>query len=85
MRAHAKCIENLPVYGAIVLGLVAAGGGGRVFDIPAAILLAARVCQTTAHIAFQQTDRVVPFVSGFYFIQALCMFWMIGALAFGFW
>ncbi len=85
MRAHANCLENLPVYGAIALRLVATGAGGRVFDIPAIILLAAQVCQTTAHIAFEQTDRVVAFVFGFYFIQALCMFWMIGALAFGFW
>jgi len=85
MRAHANCIENLPVYGAIVLVLVATGTTGRVFDVPAVILLLARICQTTAHIAFEQTDRVVAFVFGFYFVQALCMFWMIGALAVGFW
>ncbi len=85
MRAHANCIENLPVYGAIVLVLVATGATGRPFDVPAVILLAARVCQTVAHIAFEQTDRVVAFVFGFYFIQALCMFSMFGTLALRFW
>ena len=81
MRAHANCIENLPVYGAIMLVLVVTGHGGPAFDVPAVILLAARVGQTVTHIAFEQTDRVVACVFGFYFIQALCMFWMIGVLA----
>jgi uncharacterized MAPEG superfamily protein len=85
MRAHANCIENLPVYGAIVLVLVATGAAGRAFDVPAVIMLAARVGQTVTHITFEQTDRVVAFVFSFYFVQALCMFWMIGALAVRFW
>jgi len=85
MRAHANCIENLPVYGAIVLVLAATGQEGAAFDAPAVILLTARVAQTVSHIAFEQTDRAAACVFGFYFIQALCMFWMIGALAARFW
>ena len=85
MRAHANCIENLPVYGAIVLVLTATGAEGPAFDVPALILLAARVCQTLTHIAFEQTDRAASCVFGFYFIQALCMFWMIGVVAVLFW
>lgn len=77
MRAHANCIENLPVYGAIVLVMTVTGAEGRAFDVPAVVLLAARLCQSVTHIAFEQTDRVVAFVFGFYLLQALCMFWMI--------
>jgi uncharacterized MAPEG superfamily protein len=80
MRAHANCIENLPVYGAIVLVLALTGAGGRAFDVPALILLTARVGQSVTHIAFEQTDRVAAFVFGFYFVQALCMFWMMGVV-----
>ena len=81
MRAHANCIENLPVYGAIVLVITVTGVKGTAFDLPAVVLLAARIGQSITHIVFEQTDRVAATVFGFYFLQALCMFWMIGAAA----
>ena len=54
MRAHANCVENLPVYGAVVVGLVASGIRSPLLDGLAIVLLLARVCQTIVHVAFWQ-------------------------------
>src|SRR5262245_5628656 len=53
-RAHANCVENLPVYGAMVAVATFAGVAGRLLDALSIIVLAARVCQTLVHISFVQ-------------------------------
>ena len=59
MRAHANCIENLPVFGAIVLALYVAGVGGRVVDILSILVLISRVLQSLVHVSHVQTDAFV--------------------------
>ena len=59
MRAHANCIENLPVFGAIVLALYAAGVGGRVSDVLSILVLISRVLQSLVHVSHVQTDAFV--------------------------
>jgi hypothetical protein len=81
MRAHMNCVENLPVYGAIVVCATLAEVGGSLLDLLALALMSARVCQTTVHIAFAQTDLVASVRFGFFFIQALCMLIMGIAVA----
>ncbi|MGH7856387.1 MAG: MAPEG family protein [Candidatus Binatia bacterium] len=76
MRAHANCIENLPVYGAVVVAIVATGVSSPVLDALAVVLLVARICQTTVHVAFQPTTPVVGMRFAFFLAQAVCMFWM---------
>ena len=76
VRAHMNCVENLPVYGAIVVCATAAQATGPLLDVTALALLAARICQTTTHIGFEQTDRVVSVRFTFFFVQILCMFIM---------
>lgn len=80
MRAHANCVENLPVYGAIVLALVATGVTGRVLDVLAVVVLAGRVLQTSVHIALPQTNAVVSVRFAFFLAQALAMLGMAGVL-----
>ena len=77
MRAHANCLENLPVYGAIVLGAVAAGVRSGTLDVLAITFLAARVLQTITQLAFEQTDAVVGVRFTFFATQVGCMLWMI--------
>jgi uncharacterized MAPEG superfamily protein len=48
-RAHANCIESIPVYGGLLLLAIATGRHG-VTDPLAPMLLAARVAQSTAHL-----------------------------------
>jgi uncharacterized MAPEG superfamily protein len=61
MRAHANCIENLPVFGAIVLALYVAGVGGRVVDVLSILVLISRVLQSLVHVSHVQTDAFVAF------------------------
>lgn len=76
MRAHANCVENLPVYGAIVVAAIASGATSSTLDVLAIILLIARVCQTIVHVAFAQTNVFVSIRFAFFFIQIICMFAM---------
>ena len=72
-RAHANCIENLPVYGAIVLAASAAHIDDRLLDMLACAVLGARVVQSLVHISLVQNDAVVSVRFSFFFVQFLCM------------
>jgi len=73
MRAHANCVENLPVYAAIVVAIVATGVRGSTIDTLAVVLLVARVLQTVIHVTVAQTDAVVGVRFAFFLIQIVCM------------
>jgi uncharacterized MAPEG superfamily protein len=81
MRAHMNCVENLPVYAAIVLGATTAQATGPLMDMLSLTLLGARVCQTTTHVSFEQTDRIAAIRFGFFFVQLMCMFIMGASVA----
>jgi uncharacterized MAPEG superfamily protein len=69
MRAHANCIENLPVFGAIVLALYISGVGGPAVNYLSISILAARVIQSLIHVCFVQTNTVVSIRFAFFFVQ----------------
>jgi uncharacterized MAPEG superfamily protein len=73
MRAHANCIENLPVYGAIVFCATVAGARSGLLDGLALTLIAARICQSILHVAFAPSDLVAAVRFAFFFVQALAM------------
>jgi len=54
-RAHLNCIENLPVYGAIVVVATLVGRDGSLLDALSIAVLCARICQTLVHVSFVQT------------------------------
>jgi uncharacterized MAPEG superfamily protein len=83
MRAHANCVENLPVYGAIVVVITAAGVDRPSLDVLALILIGARILQSLVHVLFEQTNTVVTFRSIFYNIQFACMAAMVGVVVYG--
>src|SRR6187399_3023204 len=68
-RAHANCIENLPVFGAIVYVITAIGLQGPVVDALCIAILVARVVQSTVHVSRVQTDKVVAIRFSFYSVQ----------------
>jgi len=76
MRAHANCIENLPIYTAIVIAIVVTGVQSVILDRLAIIILIARIFQTSVHILFTQTSRVVTVRFTMFVIQIACMIWM---------
>jgi uncharacterized MAPEG superfamily protein len=76
-RAHLNCIENLPVYAAIVLTATILGRHGPLLDSLSIAVLAARICQTSIHVCFAQTARAVSYRFSFFTVQLLAMLWMI--------
>jgi uncharacterized MAPEG superfamily protein len=70
-RAHANCIENLPVFGAIVYVITAIGLTGPVVDSLCIAIVVARVIQSTIHVSHVQTDRFVAFRFSFYSVQLM--------------
>jgi uncharacterized MAPEG superfamily protein len=73
MRAHMNCVENLPVYTALVVAQLSAHVTSPILDGLAITILVARVCQSTIHLLFAQTNVVAGVRFGFYFVQALAM------------
>ena len=77
MRAHANCIENLPLLTAVVVAMMAAGLTSPVLDVLAIILLAARVVQSSVHvIPHRLTNTWVGIRFTFFFLQLVCLVWM---------
>jgi len=77
MRAHANCIENLPVFGAIVVGLHVSGAGGTIADAASIAVLVARVMQSLVHVCLLQTSSVVGVRFSFLMVQLVCFFTLI--------
>lgn len=50
-RAHANCVENLPVFGAVVLVAAVSTYRSDTFDTLALVVLGARVAQSLVHVA----------------------------------
>ena len=78
MRAHANCIENLPVFGAIVLVLSSARVESPVIDALSLTVPAARVVQSLMHICFVESKRTVSIRFTFFSVQLVCFFILAG-------
>ncbi len=81
VRAHANCVENLPVYGAIATVAFAAQATGPILDTLAIVVMAARVCQTFVHMAFAETNATVAVRFSFFLVQVVAMLWMAAEIA----
>ena len=73
MRAHMNCIENLPLYTAIVVALIATGVKSATIDTLAIAIFAARVGQTLVHIGLPPTNAAASLRFALFFVQAVCM------------
>ena len=73
VRAHMNCVENLPLYTAIVVALIATGVKSATIDILAIAILAARVGQTLVHIGLPPTNAAASLRFALFFVQAACM------------
>ena len=81
MRAHANCVENLPVFGAIVFALYAGHIASATVNVLAVAILAARIMQSLVHVCLVQTNTVVSFRFGFFFVQIVCFLSLIAVIA----
>lgn len=73
MRAHMNCIENLPVFGAIVFAIDHVRLESVLMNTLAITVLMARIFQSLVHITLTQTDRVIFVRFAFYFFQIVSM------------
>jgi uncharacterized MAPEG superfamily protein len=79
MRAHANCVENLPVFGAIFGLYVGNVASGLVNALTVAVLVA-RIMQSLVHVCFVQTNTVASVRFGFFFVQIVSFLWLIGMI-----
>lgn len=80
MRAHANCVENLPVFGAIVFGLYVGNVTGALVNALTVAVLVARIMQSMVHVCFVQTNAVASVRFGFFFVQIVSFLWLTGIL-----
>ena len=80
MRAHANCIENLPIFGAIVLALYVGNVTGVLVNGLATAILLARIVQSLVHVGLVQTNAVVSVRFAFFFVQIVAFLWLIGII-----
>jgi len=80
MRAHANCVENLPVFGAIVFALYVGNVTSPIVNALAIAVLVARIMQSLVHVCFVQTNMVTAVRFGFFFVQIISFLWLTGIL-----
>ncbi|WP_415767128.1 MAPEG family protein [Pseudomonas sp. ZB1P45] len=76
-RAHANCVENLPVFGVIVFVISALGVEGPAVSYLSIIVLIARVCQSLVHVSHVQADAFVAVRFTFFCVQLVCFLALI--------
>ncbi|MBS0385293.1 MAG: MAPEG family protein [Proteobacteria bacterium] len=77
-RAHANCVENLPVFGAIVVAAQATAAHSPTLDVLAVSVVVARVFQTSTHL-ISGSNTAVGVRFSFLMVQLVAFAWM-GAL-----
>lgn len=73
LRAHANCVENLPVFAVLVLAAHLTGVSHTALDVVAVTIVVARIAHSITHVAFEQTERVAVARFAFFLIQVLSM------------
>ena len=82
MRAHANCVENLPIFGAVVLALQASGTSGPLVDRISLAILGARIVQSLIHVGFVQGNTAVLVRFSFFSVQVAGLLWLAGLVVF---
>jgi len=80
-RAHANCVENLPVYAAIVLSAETARLIPQHMGALALTVIVCRIVQSSIHMLLPETNLTVGVRFSFFCAQILAMVWMIAAIA----
>lgn len=78
-RAHANCLEGLPVFGGLLLVAVVAGKA-EVTDPLAFAMLGARVVQSLIHLASTSPAAVTARFTAFAVQMAIAVYWVVRLL-----
>lgn len=79
-RAHANCIEGLPIFGGLMLVAVVAGMTA-ITDPLAYVFLGARIVQSTIHLASLSSTAVTLRFSAFAVQMGIGVYWAVCLLA----
>lgn len=72
MRAHANCVENLPVFVAVVFAAHVSNVMTDAVSAMSVTAVAARIVQSLVHVSFVQTNTVTFVRFLFFLIQLIC-------------
>ncbi len=75
-RAHANCLEGLPIFGGLLL-LAAVAGKTSVTDPLAYLLLAARIVQSVIHLASLSPAAVTARFTAFAVQVGIAVYWVV--------
>lgn len=75
MRAHANCVENLPIFGAVVITAAIAGLRGGAYDTLPVVYLVARIAQSVTHIS-SGSAMAVNVRFSFFLAQLVSVGWL---------
>lgn len=78
-RAHANCLEGLPIFGGLML-LAVVADRSAVTDPLAWVLLGARVVQSLIHLASTSPAAVTARFTAFAVQMAIAVWWVLGLL-----
>jgi uncharacterized MAPEG superfamily protein len=76
-RAHANCIEGLPVFGGILV-IAVLSNKTVVTDPLAYVLLGARIVQSSIHLASLTSAAVTARFTAFAVQVAIAVYWVVG-------
>ena len=79
-RAHANCLEGLPIFGGLMLVAVVAGRA-TVTDPLAWVLLGARIVQSLIHLVSTSPAAVTARFTAFAVQMAIAVYWVFGLSA----
>lgn len=82
-RAHMNCLENLPLFGSVIL-IAVTTGNGQITDQYALWYLAARIGQSIIHM-ISTHHFAVQLRFAFYLVQIGILVWMVVQLMLLFW
>jgi len=74
-RAHLNCLENLPLFAAVVLTGFVTGMESATIDVLSRVYIAGRVAQSVTHIS-SGSPAAINIRFGFFLLQAVCLTWM---------
>ncbi|MEM7399254.1 MAG: MAPEG family protein [Pseudomonadota bacterium] len=80
-RAHANCLESLPIFGALALIAAVAGIDTPRLDQLAIAILIARIAQSVVHMALPVTNTTAPIRGALFGVQLIAFLWMAVIIA----
>lgn len=81
-RAHANCLEGLPIFGGLLI-VAALAGRSAITDPLAYAMLAARVLQSSIHLVSASPTAVTLRFTAFVVQMGIALYWAVRLLGFG--